>query len=126
MSETSRTSLSASPGPRQSTTPIKPQLPHRTAKRKRNDDEDNDHEAVVVNPAKWKKSKKSNKSNSDGDCNLDLDRGLNLAIAKLDNRLLADYVAKRTKRSFPDLSLVELEDRFISGNFLGNKSFRWP
>ena len=67
--------------------------------------------------------KKTKSSNSDEDYNLDLDRGLNLAIAKLDNRLLADYVSKRTKRFFPDSSLVELEDRYISG-ILGHKYFR--
>ena len=64
--------------------------------------------------------KKSKNSNSDEDYNLDMDRGLNLAITKLDNRLLADYVAKRTKRFCPDLSLVELEDRYISGVSCGS------
>ena len=76
-------------------------------KRKWKDDENNRREAVVVNPVQPKKS--------DEDCNFDLSRGLNLAIAKLDNRLSADYANNRTKRLFPDLSLVELEDRYISG-----------
>ena len=46
---------------------------------------------------------------------LDLGQGLNLTIAKLDNRLLADYIAKRIKYFSPDLSLSEFEDRCISG-----------
>ena len=82
-------------------------------KRKLEDDEDNRREAVVVNSVQ---SKRSKKFKSDEDCNLDLSRSLNLAIAKLDSRLSADYANNRTKRLFPDLSLVELEDRYISGN----------
>ena len=115
MSEKSKTSLSALPKSKVPATTIRLKSPFRTAKRKRNDGEDHDLEAVVDSSAKQKRSKKSKKTKSDEDHNLDLDQGLNLAIAKLDNRLLADYVAKRTKRFFPDLSLVELEDRYISG-----------
>ena len=82
----------------------------RSRKRKWKDVEKNRREAVVVNPVQPKESKKP-----DEDCNFDLSRGLNLAIAKLDNRLSADYANNRTKRLFPDLSLVELEGRYISG-----------
>ncbi len=109
--------LSTSPENKQSPRTVK------LVKRKRNDGEDQDLEAVVLDSAKQKKSrnqKKSKKSKSDEDYNLDMSRGLNLAIAKLDNRLLADYVAKRTKRFCPDLSLVELEDRYISGILCGS------
>lgn len=106
--------MSIWPEPKQPATFIRPQSPSLMAKRKRNDGEDHDLEAVIVNSEKRKKSKKSKKSKSDDDYDLDLDRGLNLTIAKLDNHLLADYVAKRTKRFSPDLSLVELEDRHIS------------
>ncbi len=115
MLEALSTSLSTSPENKQSP---------RNVKRKRNDGEDQDLEAVVLDSAKQKKSKKPKKSKnsrSDEDYNLDMDLGLNLAIAKLDNRLLADYVAKRTKRFFPDLSLVELEDRYISGILCGSR-----
>lgn len=115
MLETSRTSLNASPEPKQPATCITPKSPTRTAKRKRHNGKDHDLE-IVMNSAKRRKSKRSKPSKLDEDFNLDLDRGLNLAIAKLDNRLLADYVATRTKRFFPDLSLVELEDKYISGS----------
>ena len=125
MSETSSTSLSTSPEPKQSTTFIRPKKPTRTAKRKRNDGEDQDLK-VVVKSAKRKSPKmpkKAKTSNLNEGYTLDLDRGLNLAIAKMDSRLLADYVFERTKRFFPDFSLVELEDRFIPG-ILGAKYFR--
>ncbi|KAL8896485.1 MAG: hypothetical protein Q9192_003078 [Flavoplaca navasiana] len=39
--------------------------------------------------------------------------GINTAISKMDTRLLADYVAQRTKRFGDDLSVVELEDLYI-------------
>ena len=87
------------------------------AKRKHNDGEDYNLEAAAVYSAKRKRSKNINVFKSNEDNNLGLGRGLNLAISKLDSRLLADYVAKRTKSSFPDLSLVELEDRYIPGTF---------
>ena len=115
MSETSITSLSRSPNHQQSTISARPKLPLCAAKRQRNDGEDYDIEAAVVNPGKLKRSRNSKVAKSNEDNNLDLDLGLNLAIAKLDNRLLADYVAKQTKRFFPNLSLVELEDRYIPG-----------
>ena len=86
---------------------------HQSRKREWKDDEDNRREAVVV---KSVQSKRSKKFKSHEDCNLDLSRGLNLAIAKLDSKLSADYANNRTKRLFPDLSLVELEDKYISGN----------
>lgn len=90
--------------------------PPQNAKRKRNDAEDYNLETVLTNTAKRKRSKNSKRRNSDDNYSLDVDRGLNLAIAKLDKRLSADYIAKRTKRFSPDLSLVELEDRYIPGN----------
>lgn len=116
MPEPSRTSSSVSPEPKHSAQLTRHKSPQRIAKRNRNDGENHVLDAAL-NSARRKRPKKSKKSKEDEDYNLDLDQGLNLAIAKLDNRLLADYIAKRTKRFFPDLSLVELEDRYISGNF---------
>ena len=108
-------SLSASPESKQPAHFIRPTTPPRNTKRKRDDVEDHKHGAVLINTAKRKKSKKSDRRNSEDNQNLDVGRCLNLAIAKLDKRLLADYIAKQTKRFFPDLSLVELEDRYIPG-----------
>lgn len=46
---------------------------------------------------------------------IDLDQGINTAIGKMDNYLLADFVAQSTRRFGKHLSLVELEDDRISG-----------
>jgi len=40
---------------------------------------------------------------------------VNEDMARMDPKLLADYVAQRLKRFQKDLSSVELEDRYISG-----------
>jgi len=61
------------------------------------------------------RKEKSGKLQRDDDADLDLVNGINTAIGRFDSRLLAEYVAQRTKRFQPDLSLVELEDRHISG-----------
>jgi len=61
------------------------------------------------------KKKRSRKPQQDDDAYLDLEKGINIEIGSFDTHLLADYVAQRTKRFQPDLSLVELEDRHISG-----------
>ena len=111
---TSRASLNFSPDYKQW---AKPESPPRTAKRKRNDGMDYDLEAVAISSGKRKKAKTSKVHWSNEGKNLDLVQGLNLTIAKLDSRLLADYVAKRTKWFSPNLSLVELEEMYISGIF---------
>ena len=49
------------------------------------------------------------------DESLDTEQALNTAIGKLDGRLLADYVAQRTKRFAPDLSILEMEDQYLPG-----------
>ena len=116
MSEKLRTLLDDSLESQQPAISTTSKLLSRTAKRKCNSDGDYDLEAAVENSGKRKRSRKSKEPNSNEDHNLDLDKGLNVVIAKLDNRLLADYVAKRTKRFFPDLSLFELEDKYVSGN----------
>ena len=46
---------------------------------------------------------------------LDVDLGVNHAIAHMDSRLMADHIAQRTKRFRPELSLVELEELHIPG-----------
>ncbi|CAF9943872.1 MAG: hypothetical protein ALECFALPRED_001713 [Alectoria fallacina] len=122
MSEMSMKSLSALPERKQQADSTRTDTPPFNAKRKRSDDEGINLDDVVVNSEKRKKSKKLKEPKSVDGFKFDMDRGLNLAIAKLDNRLLADYLAKRTTRFLPDLSLVEFEDRRISGMF-GDKSF---
>ena len=117
MLETSTASMSILPDYKQSADRAKPESSPRTAKRKRNDGIDYDLEAVAISSRTRKKAKMSKIHRSNEEKDLDLVQGLNLTIAKLDSRLLADYVAKRTKWFFPDLSLVELEEMYISGIF---------
>lgn len=80
--------------------------PETSGKRKREND------SKQSKRAKKRKSKKP-KNVDDEDLNQEL--GLNLAIGRMDNSLLADYMAQRTKRFEPDLSMVELEDRHVPG-----------
>jgi protein CMS1 len=61
------------------------------------------------------KHRKSKKPKDIADQDLDTENGINVAVSHMDGRLLADYVAQRTKRFQPELSLVELEDRYIPG-----------
>ncbi len=46
---------------------------------------------------------------------LDVDAGVNNAIAHMDRRLLADHIAQRTKRFLSDFSLLELEECHVPG-----------
>ena len=117
MLETSRASLSILPDYKQWADGAKPGSSPRTAKRKRNDGIDYDLDAVAISPRTRKKAKISRIHRLNEEKDLDLVQVLNLTIAKLDSRLLADYVAKRTKWFFPNLSFVELEEMYISGIF---------
>ncbi|KAF2146235.1 uncharacterized protein K452DRAFT_219405 [Aplosporella prunicola CBS 121167] len=73
-------------------------------KRKRDDDSKQSKRAR-------RRKNKTPKNIDEGD--LDEEKGMNVAIGRMDSRLLADYMAQRTKRYEPDLSLVELEERYI-------------
>lgn len=44
---------------------------------------------------------------------IDEELGVNTAIGQMDSQLLSDYVAKRTKKFEPNMSAVEMEDRYI-------------
>ena len=121
----SRDSLSVPPDNKQWADCAKPESSPRTAKRKQNNGMDYDLEAVAINSGKRKKAKTSKVHRSNEDENLNLVQGLNLTIAKLDSRLLADYVAKRTKCFSPNLSLVELEEMYISGIFDDSALGQW-
>jgi len=65
--------------------------------------------------AKKSKSKKSKVVEED---ELDTDSGINKAFSHMDNQLLADYVAQRTRKFESNLSLVELEDKYIPGKYV--------
>jgi protein CMS1 len=88
--------LSASPDPKSTKTPSK--------KRKRGSAED---------AGKKTKSKKAKAVEED---ELDTEAGINRAFAHMDNQLLADYVAQRTRKYESELSMIELEDKYIPGS----------
>lgn len=44
-----------------------------------------------------------------------MDLEINTAVGQMDTRLLADYIARCTKRFGDDLSVVELEDLHVPG-----------
>ncbi|KKY34959.1 hypothetical protein UCDDA912_g05049 [Diaporthe ampelina] len=65
-------------------------------------------------PAGAKKQKASKYEEDEG--MLDLEAGVNTAFVRMDPQLLADHVARQTKRFGTDLSSVELSDLYISAN----------
>lgn len=79
-------------------------------KRKRDDEA-----ATATESKRAAKRNKSKKPKDIADDALDMEAGLNHAIAHMDSQLLADHVAQRTKRFHNDLSMVELEDRHVPG-----------
>jgi len=66
-------------------------------------------------PKKAAKKTKSKKAKLTAEDELDIEAGLNNAFSHMDNQLLADYMAKRTRKFESDLSSIELEDKFIPG-----------
>ena len=65
-----------------------------------------------------RRSKRRNKSKKPKDVEdeaLDSELGVNHAVAHMDNQLLADHIAQRTKRFKPELSVVEMDDSYIPG-----------
>lgn len=65
-------------------------------------------------PAAAKKQKAS--KYEEDESMLDLEAGVNTAFVRMDPQLLADHVARQTKRFGTDLSSVELSDLYISAN----------
>lgn len=62
------------------------------------------------------KKAKSKKSKTAEDDELDLDLGVNRAFAGMDNQLLADYVARQTRKFENELTEVELKDKYLPAN----------
>lgn len=70
---------------------------------------------VQVAPKEGAKKAKSKKAKRDEDDGLDLEAGINTAFANMDNQLVSDYIAQKTRKFESDLSSIELEDKYISG-----------
>ncbi|EMC98418.1 hypothetical protein BAUCODRAFT_32456 [Baudoinia panamericana UAMH 10762] len=86
-----------------------------SAKRKRDDEEKTESKRAA-------KRKKFKKAATLDDETLDLELGLNHAIAYMDGRLVADHIAQRTKRFRPDLSMLEAEELHISAQAITETS----
>jgi protein CMS1 len=63
-----------------------------------------------------KASKKTKKSKAIEEDEIDFELGINNAFSHMDNQLLADYLAQRTRKYQDDLSTIELEDKYIPGS----------
>lgn len=90
------------------------------SKRKREDGDEDEAPATQTKAAKRKKAKNAKKAKQPKDIEedaLDLEAGVNHAIAHMDSQLLADHVAQRTKRFHTELSDMELEDMHIPCRF---------
>ncbi|KAK5017089.1 Protein cms1 [Cryomyces antarcticus] len=72
-----------------------------------------DTQAQPAESKRAAKRQRTKKPKDIDDDELNTAAGVNTAVAHMDSRLLADHVAQRTKRFEPELSLVELEDRYI-------------
>jgi len=66
-------------------------------------------------PSGSKGSKPKRQRRAVEDEEYDIEDGINKSIGRFDQQLLADYVAKKTKRFGQDLSLLELEEQRIPG-----------
>lgn len=65
-------------------------------------------------PSKVTKKKKQSKYSAE-DESLDTELGLNTLFQRMDNQLVADYLAQKTGRFGGDLSTVEISDITVSG-----------
>ena len=65
-------------------------------------------------PSKRSRKQKRNKRHELEE-DIDQERAINLALGKMSPDLLADYVARKTKRFEDGATFVELEDRRIPG-----------
>lgn len=64
-------------------------------------------------PKQKKRRKADADDGNDADALLDLDRGVSLAVGRMDPQLLADHAAAQTRRFAPDLTPVELADLYV-------------
>lgn len=70
---------------------------------------------VQVAPKDGVKKAKSKKAKREEEDGLDLEAGINTAFATMDNQLVSDYIAQKTRKFESDLSSIELEDKYIPG-----------
>ncbi|KUI62614.1 Protein cms1 [Cytospora mali] len=100
--------MSASPVP----TPVAAPAPSAASKAKSKKRKAQGDSQAIQNPTKKAKASKHDQDDS----LLDLEAGVNTAVTRMDPQLMADHVARQTKRFGTDLSPVELSDLYISAN----------
>ncbi|KAF7960520.1 hypothetical protein EAE96_000200 [Botrytis aclada] len=93
-----------------STTGSGPETPDKTTSKKRKRGGNHDQEGLKEKNNEIPKRKKHSSFNDE---DIDVEAGVNNAIAKMSDHLIVDYVASQTRRFESDLSSVELEDRYI-------------
>ena len=76
--------------------------------------ENNQDQKISKRAIKKRRSEKTDPSAGEVGI-LDLDQGINSAIGKMDNQLIADWVAQRIRRFAPDLGVLELENQYLPG-----------
>ena len=72
-------------------------------------------DAEAPQPSKRSRKRNRTKKSQYADEDIDETNGLNLALARMNPDLLADYVGKKTKRFEDKATLIELEERRIPG-----------
>lgn len=97
----------------ESPSPSRSPSPANGTKRKRTDDAT--AEPAPLSKRAAKRSKRTKKPKDITDDALDLEAGVNHAVAHMDSQLLADHLAQRTARFQPDLSLMELDELRVPG-----------
>lgn len=85
------------------------------------DGDDGASRAAPLGRDKKKNRKKTRRAGEDED-NLDLDAGLNLALASMDGQLLSDHLAQQVSRFGTDLSSVELVDLHVPAGAIRDSS----
>lgn len=75
----------------------------------------NSKKRAAESEAPAKKRRRKAKPKFEDDELIDLELGVNGAIARMDSQLMADHLAQKTTRFGTDLSPVELSDLSISG-----------
>ncbi|KAG6038536.1 csm1-like protein [Claviceps citrina] len=80
--------------------------------------------AEAAPEVKKKKKKRKTKFQQDDEA-LDMALGVNKLFARMDNQLLADYLAQKLTRFGGDLSSVELSDLTVSANSIQDTTTLW-
>lgn len=77
----------------------------------------NNKKRAADDSAPVKKAKKKRKANVE-DESLDTELGVNTLFQRMDNQLLADYLAQRLSKFGSDLSSIEISDITLPGKFM--------